>query len=35
MILYGDEEIENWSHYQIAREEGYELPHIIVPKVKA
>jgi len=32
MIIYGDKEIENWSHYQVSKQEGYELPHLNVPK---
>jgi hypothetical protein len=32
MIIYGDQEIENWSHYKLAKERGEELPTIIVPK---
>ena len=31
MVLYGKGEIENWSHYQIAKEEGVELQTINVP----
>jgi len=31
MIIYGKQEIENWSHYQVARELGEELPHIQIP----
>ncbi|MCR9250957.1 MAG: hypothetical protein NXI20_11050 [bacterium] len=34
MIIYGDKEIENWSHYLIAKQEGYELPQLNVPKPK-
>lgn len=34
MIIYGDEEIENWSHYQAAKHLGDELPSINVPKPK-
>ncbi len=34
MIIYGEQEIENWSHYQIAKEMGDELPFINVPKPK-
>lgn len=34
MVLYGKAEIENWSHYQIAKEEGVELPTINVPDAK-
>ena len=32
MIIYGEQEIEKWSHYQISKQEGIELPHIEVPK---
>ena len=32
MIIYGDEEIKNWSHYLISEEEGYEFPQLNVPK---
>lgn len=33
MILYGDQEIETWSHRRVARSEGMEpLPTITVPK---
>lgn len=32
MIIYGDEEIENWSHYQAAKHFGKELPTISIPK---
>lgn len=32
MILYGEQEIENWSHYQAAQAQGEELPTIILPK---
>ncbi|GAA3521406.1 hypothetical protein GCM10022393_39730 [Aquimarina addita] len=34
MIIYGEKEIERWSHYLISKEEGYELPHLNVPKPK-
>lgn len=34
MIIYGDEEIENWSHWQVAQSMGEELPSITIPKVK-
>ena len=35
MIIYGDQEIENWSHRQVARHQGIEpLPSIIVQTVK-
>lgn len=34
MIIYGEEEIENWSHYQIAKKLGHELPNIEIPKIK-
>jgi hypothetical protein len=32
MIIYGEEEIENWSHRIASREAGIELPTISVPK---
>jgi hypothetical protein len=32
MIIYGEEEIKNWSHYLISEQEGYELPQLNVPK---
>ena len=32
MIIYGDQEIENWSHYLLSKELGEELPSISVPK---
>ncbi len=34
MIIYGDEEIKNWSHYIVAESMGEELPTINVPKPK-
>lgn len=34
MIIYGDEEIEHWSHYQVAKELGEELPTISIPTTK-
>ncbi|MFC5044677.1 hypothetical protein ACFSTE_22515 [Aquimarina hainanensis] len=34
MIIYGEQEIENWSHYQVAKEMGEELPSISIPKPK-
>jgi len=34
MILYGDQEIENWSHWIASRERGEPLPAITVPKPK-
>jgi len=34
MILYGDQEIENWSHRITARAQGEPLPTITVPKPK-
>ncbi|HMR09474.1 MAG TPA: hypothetical protein PKA88_27030, partial [Polyangiaceae bacterium] len=34
MIVYGDKEIENWSHRAVARARGDALPTITVPKVK-
>lgn len=32
MILYGEQEIEGWSHYQVAQARGEELPSIELPK---
>jgi hypothetical protein len=32
IIIYGDQEIENWSHYRLAKQLGEELPYIRVPK---
>lgn len=32
MIIYGDDEIKNWSHYKVAEMLGDELPTIKVPK---
>lgn len=32
MIIYGDQEIEKWSHRLLAKEMGEELPTITVPK---
>lgn len=32
IALYGDKEIENWSHWQLAKAEGLELPSLDVPK---
>jgi hypothetical protein len=34
MIIYGEHEIENWSHYQLAKERGEDLPSIKVQKAK-
>jgi hypothetical protein len=34
MAIYGDGEIEGWSHYQLAKHLGTELPTIDVPRVK-
>ncbi|WP_338767496.1 hypothetical protein WAF17_05935 [Bernardetia sp. ABR2-2B] len=34
MIIYGEQEIENWSHYQLAKRMGEELPSISIPKPK-
>lgn len=34
MILYGDQEIENWVHWIISKAEGWELPTIVVPRVE-
>jgi hypothetical protein len=32
MIIYGDQEIEKWSHYIASQEKGIELPKIVVPR---
>ena len=32
MIIYGENEIENWSHYQVAKSLGDSLPSIQIPK---
>lgn len=32
MIIYGDDEIESWSHRLVARNQGMELPTITVPR---
>ncbi len=32
MILYGEQELEGWSHYQVAQARGEELPSITLPK---
>lgn len=33
MIIYGEEEIENWSHWQVSKEMGIDpLPSITVPQ---
>ena len=34
MIIYGEKEIENWSHYQVAKTRGEKLPTIPIPKPK-
>ena len=34
MIIYGEQEIENWSHYQVAKQMGDKLPSINIPKPK-
>lgn len=34
MIIYGDNEIENWSHYQVAKSLGQTLPTIKITKPK-
>lgn len=34
MIIYGEQEIENWSHYRVAKEMGHELPAINLPNPK-
>ncbi|HEX8658313.1 MAG TPA: hypothetical protein VF690_12295 [Hymenobacter sp.] len=35
MVLYGEQEIEGWSHYQVAQARGEELPTIGLPKPEA
>jgi hypothetical protein len=32
MILYGKDEIKNWSHYAVSKAEGMELPTIEIPE---
>jgi hypothetical protein len=32
MVLYGEGEIENWSHYRAAKARGEDLPSIEIPK---
>ncbi|MCF6405216.1 hypothetical protein L3C95_20095 [Chitinophaga filiformis] len=32
MIIYGEQEIENWSHYRVAKLQGKKLPEIRIPK---
>ena len=34
MIIYGEQEIENWSHYQASKKTGRKLPSIKIPKIK-
>jgi hypothetical protein len=34
MAIYGEAEIEGWSHYQVAKHLGMNLPTIDVPKIK-
>jgi len=34
IALYGEQEIENWSHYAFAKAEGHDLPSIQVSKIK-
>lgn len=34
MIIYGEQEIENWSHYQIAKKIGLNPPNISIPKLE-
>ncbi|MDR7209143.1 hypothetical protein [Flavobacterium piscis] len=34
MIIYGDQEIESWSHYQVAKSQGKTLPTITVIRPK-
>ncbi len=33
IALYGEQEIENWSHWQAAKAQGYKAPTINVPKI--
>ncbi len=33
MIIYGEQEIENWSHYKVAKAMGEKLPTITIPKL--
>ena len=35
MVLYGEQEIEGWSHYQVPQARGEELPTIGLPKPEA
>jgi hypothetical protein len=32
MVIYGKQAIENWSHYQVAKQMGDELPSINIPE---
>lgn len=34
MIIYGEQEIEKWSHYQLAKTRGEKLPTITLPRPK-
>ncbi|MGN7819326.1 DUF7638 domain-containing protein [Chitinophaga sp. 22536] len=34
MIIYGEQEIENWSHYRVAKARGEKLPVINLPAPK-
>lgn len=34
MIIYGEQEIENWSHYRVAKRRGESLPVIKIPRPK-
>lgn len=34
MIIYGEQEIERWSHYQVSKARGEKLPTINIPKTK-
>ena len=34
IALYGDKEIENWSHWQVSKSQGETPPTINVPKIK-
>ncbi|RAJ81923.1 hypothetical protein CLV59_104148 [Chitinophaga dinghuensis] len=35
MIIYGEDEIRGWSHYQVAKNRGEQLPGISIPKPKS
>lgn len=34
MIIYGEQEIEQWSHYRLAKAMGERLPTISIPKTR-